>query len=155
MTIRTEKTSDDFPTLAEVYSNTVLPMERFCIAAPTAKPNPEWYPIRIGKILELESVVYAHKTLTSFLAYDGQPLTRTKFIRNLKFVVQCLGWDDSKFNGHRLRIGAATTCSKLRMEDHLIKTLGRWSSDCYTRYISTDQATIQEAQMAMSTFNPE
>lgn len=89
-------------------------------------------------------------TAALFLTNDGHPLTRTRFISNLKFVLQCLGRDDSNFNGHSLRIGAATTCSKLRFEDHLIKTLGRWSSDCYTRYIRTAQSTIKAAQIAMS-----
>jgi len=92
----------------------------------------------------------ARQSSALYVTNDGNPLTRTKFISNLKFVLQCLGLDESKFSGHSLRIGAATTCSKLRLEDHLIKTLGRWSSDCYTRYIRTAQSTIQAAQIAMS-----
>lgn len=85
-----------------------------------------------------------------FVMEDGCPLSRKVFVANLKFVLQRIGMDDSKFNGHSLRIGAATTCAKLRMEDHLIKTLGRWSSDCYNRYIHTDQATIKDAHVSMS-----
>ncbi|XP_052277466.1 uncharacterized protein LOC127876350 [Dreissena polymorpha] len=85
-----------------------------------------------------------------FIMQNGSPLTRTKFISNLKHVLRSIGMDDSKYNGHSFRIGAATTCAKLRIEDHLIKTLGRWSSDCYTTYIHTDKTTIQHAQKAMS-----
>ncbi|ESP05416.1 hypothetical protein LOTGIDRAFT_152267 [Lottia gigantea] len=37
-----------------------------------------------------------------------------------------------------LRIGAATSSAKSCMPDHMIKFLGRWSSNCYTRYIRPD-----------------
>jgi L-lactate utilization protein LutC len=33
-----------------------------------------------------------------------------------------------------------------RLEDHLIQTLGRWSSDCYTRYIHTSPEVLRQAQ---------
>jgi hypothetical protein len=85
-----------------------------------------------------------------FVNKEGLPLTRTKFIKDLKSVLKIIGLDDSKYNGHSFRIGAATTCANLRIEDHLIKTLGRWSSDCYTTYIHTDKSTIKDAQIAMS-----
>ena len=85
-----------------------------------------------------------------FVSNDGLPLTRKSFISKLKFTIKQLGVDDSLYNGHSLRIGAATTCGQLRIEDHLIKTLGRWSSDCYNRYIRTDQKTIKDTQMAMA-----
>jgi len=97
-----------------------------------------------------EALSMANETAALFLTNDGLPLSRSTFIHKLKFVLGCLGLDDKRFNGHSLRIGAATTCAKLRIEDHLIKTLGRWSSDCYTRYIRTDQSTVQAAQKAMS-----
>ena len=85
-----------------------------------------------------------------FIMEDGNPLNRKTCIRDLKLIIHQVGLDDSKFNGHSLRIGAATTCSAIRMEDHLIKTLGRWSSDCYTSYIHTNQTTVRDAHIAMS-----
>ncbi|VDI22614.1 Hypothetical predicted protein [Mytilus galloprovincialis] len=39
-----------------------------------------------------------------------------------------------------------------KIEDHLIQTLGRWSSQCYTRYIRTSLSTIQQAQQALVPF---
>lgn len=46
-----------------------------------------------------------------------------------------LNLDDSKYRGHSFRIRAATSAAGI--EDHLIQTLGRWSSKFYTRYIRT------------------
>ncbi|CAC5406398.1 unnamed protein product [Mytilus coruscus] len=42
--------------------------------------------------------------------------------------------------------GTATSAQEVRLEDQLIKTLGRWSSDCYTRYIHTSPRVIKQAQ---------
>lgn len=71
-----------------------------------------------------------------FQMENGQALTRSWFITHLKSVLQSLGYDPNVYNGHSFRIGAATSVAT-KIEDHLIQTLGRWSSLCYTRYIHT------------------
>ena len=63
-----------------------------------------------------------------FLNDKLQPLTRQFFLQHLKTVLQSLGLDHSRLGqGHSFRIGAASSCSKAGVEDHLIQTLGRWS----------------------------
>ena len=53
----------------------------------------------------------------------------------IKGALELLGVDASDFNGHSFRIGVASTAATNGMEDSLIKTLGRWESDTYLRYI--------------------
>jgi hypothetical protein len=79
------------------------------------------------------------------------PVTRTYFIEYLKNILERIGYDSSKYNGHSFRIGAATSAASARMEDHLIKTLGRWSSDCYRRYIRTSEDVVKNAQCSLAT----
>ena len=50
----------------------------------------------------------------------------------------------NNFYTHNFRIEAATTAAKAGLPPWLIKVLGRWSSDCYKRYIRTPKCTILE-----------
>ncbi|XP_062583346.1 uncharacterized protein LOC134245102 [Saccostrea cucullata] len=85
-----------------------------------------------------------------FIQSDNSALSRNVFIQKMKIMLDKLGLESKNYNGHSFRIGAATTGSKVRLEDHLLKTLGRWSSDCYTTYIQTPLEIIKDAQIAMS-----
>ncbi len=84
-----------------------------------------------------------------FIDDEGKPLTRGVFVSNLKQLIFNLGLDSTKYNGHSFRIGAATTAAAAGVEDHLIQTLGRWSSSAYTRYIRTSRDSLCQAQAAM------
>ncbi|CAG2198379.1 unnamed protein product [Mytilus edulis] len=81
--------------------------------------------------------------------YNNAPLSRDTFIARLRESLFRLGYNDSKFCGHSFRIGAATSAAAAGVEDHIIQTLGRWSSDCYIRYIRTDPKTVCKAQSRM------
>ena len=61
-----------------------------------------------------------------------------------------LGLSSDSYNGHSFRFGAATAAHEARLNDHLIQTLGRWSSDCYTRYIHTSLKVIQQVQKQLA-----
>lgn len=84
-----------------------------------------------------------------FLMDTGRPLSRTYFILHIKHILGRLGFNASLYSGHSLRAGAATSGSYARLEDHLIRTLGRWSSDCYRRYIHTPRQVLKDAQSAL------
>lgn len=71
-----------------------------------------------------------------FLFTSGQPLTRsnlTDWLRQIMASAQIPG----NFSSHSFRIGAATVAARNGVPDHLIQTMGRWSSNAYQLYIRT------------------
>ncbi|XP_033736948.1 uncharacterized protein LOC117325109 [Pecten maximus] len=84
-----------------------------------------------------------------FVNDQGLILTRTLFISKFRHALECVGINSNKYNGHSFRIGAATTAAQANIEDHMIKTLGRWSSDAYCRYIRTSTSSIKNAQRSL------
>ena len=83
-----------------------------------------------------------------FLLPDNTPLSRARFLAMVNALCQTAGLPT--IHGHSFRIGAATTAAASLVPDHLIKTLGRWQSDCYQRYIRTPDSILQKALRAMS-----
>ena len=83
--------------------------------------------------------VRAMKTymLQSAPIYVGAPLTRTALTSHLRRLLRQQGLDETLYASHSFRIGAATAAGSTGLPTWLIKTLGRWSSDCYERYIRT------------------
>ena len=81
-----------------------------------------------------------------FIDNNYRPLSRYMFTSFLRMVLQRLGLDSSCYLPHSFRAGASTTCSEVGIEDHLIRTLGRWISDSYIRYIRTPLSAISLAQ---------
>ena len=71
-----------------------------------------------------------------FLCQDGTPLSPTTVNNWLRSILSSAGVTGN-YSSHSFRIGAATSAALAGVPDHLIKTLGRWSSDAYLRYIRT------------------
>ncbi|CAG2232382.1 unnamed protein product [Mytilus edulis] len=74
-----------------------------------------------------------------FITGKREALTRQFFLVKLKNILELCGYDPNLYNGHSFRSGAATSAGKARVEDHMIKVLGRWKSDSYCRYIKISQ----------------
>lgn len=85
-----------------------------------------------------------------FIGRDSRPISRQFFIAHLRDALSHIGLDCSSYCGHSFRIGAATSAAAAHVPDHLIKTLGRWTSDCYVRYIRSPETLLQQAQTLMS-----
>lgn len=77
-----------------------------------------------------------------FIYKDGTFLTRDRFVDEVQRALKAVGVDSSRFNGHSFRIGAATTAAARGLEDSVIKTLGRWESSAYLRYIRTPRSDL-------------
>ena len=77
-----------------------------------------------------------------FLFSDGTPLSRQRLVAKLRQALSACGFDCNIYAGHSFRIGAATTAAAKSVEDSTIRTLGRWRSDAYQRYIRLDSCTL-------------
>lgn len=113
-------------------------------------------PFRVGCDIYLgrtEGSVCPIRALGSYLALrgsaegplftfsDGRPLTRQQLSSSVQSILSAAGYS-GVYSGHSFRIGAATTAAAQGIPDHLIKTLGRWSSDAYQIYIRTPVHSI-------------
>ena len=70
-----------------------------------------------------------------FIFASGRPLTKGALTAESRQLLSHFGFQASDYAGHSYRIGAATAAASAGLPPWLVKTLGRWSSDCYERYI--------------------
>ena len=70
-----------------------------------------------------------------FVLSDNTMLTRHYFSSVLKDTIGKLNLDTHSYKTHSFRIGAATTAKQAGVSDTHIKSLGRWHSNAYQRYI--------------------
>lgn len=71
-----------------------------------------------------------------FLKSGGAPLSRSIVTDWLRHIVTAAGLDGS-YSSHSFRIGAATMAARSNVPDHIIQSLGRWTSHAYQLYIRT------------------
>jgi hypothetical protein len=100
--------------------------------------------------MQVRKARFADPKEAFFITNTTLPVTRSYFVEHLQLILRMQGLESENYNGHSFRIGAATSAASARLEDHLIKTLGRWSSDCYTRYIRTPSDVLKEAQCSLA-----
>ena len=72
-----------------------------------------------------------------FIFASGRPLTKDALTAETRQLLSHLGCQASDYAGHSYRIGAATAAASAGLP-----SLGRWSSDCYERYIQCQQAVL-------------
>ena len=77
-----------------------------------------------------------------FIFASGRPLTKDTLTAETRQLLSHLGCQASDYASHSYRIGAATATASAGLPPWLVKTLGRWSSECYERYIQCPQAVL-------------
>ena len=102
------------------------------------------------KFLQLRLQLNREPHSPLFMLPDSAPLTRGFFLDMLSTACQQAGFCPEDFSGHSFRIGAATVCARKNVAEHLIQTMGRWSSSSYKEYIRVDNALIMEAHQHMA-----
>ena len=90
-----------------------------------------------------------------FVLSDNTMLTRRYFASALKDTIGKLNLDTHSYNTQSFRIGAATSAKQAGISDTHIKTLGRWQSDAYQRYIRTSPQELASLskQLIQGTFD--
>ena len=78
-----------------------------------------------------------------FCSADGCPITRQLLSSTVQSLLHSAGYSGN-YSGRSFWIGATTTAASRGLPDHLIKTLGRWSSDAYQHYICTSAGSLSE-----------
>lgn len=73
---------------------------------------------------------------------DLTPLTKDRFVAKVRKALALLGIDQRSYSGHSFRIGAATTAAAAGVPAHLIKAMGRWSSEAYLIYIRETRESL-------------
>lgn len=91
-----------------------------------------------------------------FALDDGRPLLRPKFIELLQQCIRLvntkfhLDYDWSRFTGHSIRRGGATSLAARGVADHLIQTMGRWKSNAHRIYIATPRYNLFQATASLN-----
>eukprot|EP00112_Aurelia_sp_Birch-Aquarium-sp1_P018557 Seg444.16 transcript_id=Seg444.16/GoldUCD/mRNA.D3Y31 product="hypothetical protein" protein_id=Seg444.16/GoldUCD/D3Y31 len=80
-----------------------------------------------------------------FVYKSGKFLKRENFTQEIRDLLAKGGFEANSYAGHSFRIGAATMAASANLPTWLIKTMGRWASDCYEKYIRTPERTLVEA----------
>lgn len=70
-----------------------------------------------------------------FIHEDGSSVSRQDFNRTLRLCLKSANIPDNNIRSHSFRIGGATHMARLGMSDSQIRSLGRWQSDAFKRYI--------------------
>ena len=85
------------------------------------------------------------RAIPLFVFASGKPLSRNSCLKHLHSALSKVGRNPKKFNTHSFRIGAATSAAHAGISTSVIKVLGRWRSDAYTRYTRSHGHAIKAA----------
>lgn len=70
-----------------------------------------------------------------FCCLRGKPIVRSQFDKILHKCLALCGLDGSRYKGHSFRIGAASDAAQQGLSDAKIRTMGRWKSNAFQKYI--------------------
>ena len=87
-----------------------------------------------------------------FVSSGGSPVARATFVAAVRAALLAAGLSAEGYAGHSFRIGAATSAARAGVPAHLIKAMGRWSSDAFMVYLRLPPETL--AGIARQLSNP-
>lgn len=81
-----------------------------------------------------------------FQGSGGSPVSYQHLLAFIKHLATKAGLPDLAFGCHSMRIGGATSLAAMGCDMHTIRTLGRWESLSYQRYIKLTKQAIHSSQ---------
>ena len=107
----------------------------------------------ISEMLRLDPVARSAAADTPmFRRADGGAFTVAQLRDIVKALMRAVGEPEDEFGAHSLRIGGATALFAAGADPVHIKTMGRWSSDCWRLYVrACFESTLQWTRAAGST----
>ena len=82
--------------------------------------------------------------------FQTGPLTRQRLNSLIRNLASRCGVDHSRYSSHSFRIGAASAAAAVGVPDWRIQALGRWSSNCYRRYIRLPRGETDSLAAALA-----
>jgi len=108
----------------------------------------------LKRMIQLDPVEEDKKASTPLFRdpTSKQSLTTAHIRSHIRWLMDLLGLDPTKFGAHSLRIGGGTAYFNAGADELVLKTLGRWSTDVYLVYLENcrDRA-MQLADAACNT----
>jgi hypothetical protein len=80
----------------------------------------------------------SHPKEPAFTLADGSFMTRGRLQSTMQEGLRLAGFDQRHYTSHSMRSGGATSLACANWPAETIMLLGRWSSDCYVRYLRFD-----------------
>ena len=77
-----------------------------------------------------------------FVSSYGTLVSRATFVAGVCAALSSGGVNAEGYTGHSFRIGAATAAAWAGVPTHLIKAMGRWSSDAFMVYLRLSPETL-------------
>ena len=87
-----------------------------------------------------------------FVSSEGSPMARATFVAVVRVPLLAAGISSEGYTGHSFRIVAATSATCVGVPAHLIKAMGRWSSNALMFYLRLPPETL--ASIARHLSNP-
>ena len=90
----------------------------------------------MANLLRVDPVSAAEAPLTPMFRQEGGAALTTRRVREWTAALMAsIDLDPAQFGAHSYRIGGATALFAAGADPTIIRTMGRWSSDCYRLYV--------------------
>ena len=73
---------------------------------------------------------------------DGTPLSRDRFVREVRPALSAAHTNHEAYSDHSFCIGVATMVAQAALPAYMIKMLGRWTSDAYQNYVRMPRGSL-------------